>query len=314
VSPLFRILKERGYYVICHTGRRGLNVLKCNPFIDEFIEYTKEGQKNDNCDEEWEELESRIKPDWCRNFAESIEVNISTHPKSPIYSYPKNEQPSRLKENFYDATMDWAGFPEYRGLKPELFFDKKEEKDVQKYLKKGKYNIVWALAGSGHNKAYPWVDYVIGELLKDSGIQVITIGDEKCQILEYNDPHPQITRLSGKTTFRESMLLTKYADLVVSPDTGILHASGAFKTPKIGILGHTTIGNITKYFENDFSIEPIPEECECAPCHKLIYDNKLQCPIDNVSGASWCMSHGQPAERLYNHIKKVMDGFRTTDS
>ena len=306
ITPLFRILKEKGYHVIYHTGKRGMNVTKHNPFIDEYIEYEKEGQKNDNVDKEWKELEDSIKPDWCRNFAESIEVNISTHPKSAIYNYPKHEHHPRIKQNFYDATMEWAGFPQ-RGLKPELFFDKKEEKGARKYLTPNKFNIVWALAGSGHNKAYPWVDYVIGELLKDKGIQIITIGDERCQILEYNDNHPNITRLSGKTTFRESMLLTKYADLVVSPDTGILHASGAFSTPKIGILGHTTRENITKYFENDYSLEPIPEECECAPCHKLIYDNKLQCPVENLSGASWCMHHAQPPERLYKQIRKVMD-------
>ena len=42
------------------------------------------------------------------------------------------------------------------------------------------------------------------------------------------------------------MILTKLVDLVISPDTGVLHASGAFDTPKIGLLGHTTIENITK--------------------------------------------------------------------
>jgi ADP-heptose:LPS heptosyltransferase len=50
------------------------------------------------------------------------------------------------------------------------------------------------------------------------------------------------------------MALTKFVDLVISPDTGVLHASGCYDTPKIGLLGHTTIENITKYFKNDYSI------------------------------------------------------------
>jgi ADP-heptose:LPS heptosyltransferase len=314
ITPLFRLLKERGYHVIYHCGKRGLDVTKHNPYIDEYIEYTKEGQKNDNCDQEWKELENKISPAWCRNFAESIEVNISVHPKSAAYNYPKNEQLPRVKQNFYDATMIWAGLEE-RGLRPELFFDKQEERDIQKYLRPKSFNIVWGLAGSGHHKAYPWVDYVIGELIKNyPNIHIITVGDERCQILEYNKPHPLITSLSGKTSWRESMLLTKFADLVVSPDTGILHASGAFSTPKIGILGHTTKQNITKYFKNDYSLEAIEEECECAPCNKLIYDNKLQCPIDNLNGASWCMSKGHPPLRLYHQILKVMHDHKANHS
>lgn len=315
VSPLFKYLKEQGYYVICHTGKRGLEVLKGNPYIDEYIEYKKEGMKNDNCDKEWEALEKEINPDWCVNFAESIEVNISTHPKSALYNYPKNEQHPRVKKNFYDATMEWAGMPEKTGLRPTLFFGEDEIRQVKGFIREDSFNIVWALAGSGHNKAYPWSDYVIGELLKNhKDVHVITIGDEKCKILEYNTEHANITRLSGKTSYRASMILTKLADLVVSPDTGILHASGAFDTPKIGILGHTTIGNITKYFENDYSLEPLPNECECAPCHKLIYDNKLQCPVENLSGASWCMHWGQPALRMYKQIAKVINDSRNKNS
>jgi len=305
ISPLFRILKEKGYHVICHTGKRGLNVLKGNPYIDEYIEYLKEGQENKDVDKEWEELEKKIGADYSKNFAESIEVQVSSHPKSAAYNYPKNETLPRLKQNFYDATMKWAGFPEYTGLKPELFIDKKEEDKVKHHIRKKQFNILWAWSGSGQNKAYPWAEFVMGDLLKRGDIHIITVGDEKCQILEFNSSHKNLTKLSGKISYRESIVLAKLADLVVAPDTGLLHAAGAFSTPKIGILGHTTIENITKYFDNDYSLEPLEGTCECAPCHKLIYDNKLQCPIDNLNGASWCMSKGHPPERLLNQILKV---------
>jgi ADP-heptose:LPS heptosyltransferase len=98
------------------------------------------------------------------------------------------------------------------------------------------------------------------------------------------------------------MALTKEVDLVVSPDTGILHASGQFDTPKIGLLGHTTIENITKYFKNDHSIEA---ECACAPCFRLIYDWERQCPIEPVTYAAWCMSVGIPPEKVFERIMYV---------
>ena len=100
------------------------------------------------------------------------------------------------------------------------------------------------------------------------------------------------------------MTLTKYVNLVIAPDTGVLHASGCYETPKIGILGHTNITNITKHFINDFSIEA---ECACAPCFHLIYDHDVQCPVDVVTRAAWCMSAGIPPEKLYARFKKVYE-------
>jgi len=109
--------------------------------------------------------------------------------------------------------------------------------------------------------------------------------------------------LAGEISMRESMLLTKYVDLVIAPDTGILHASGCYDTPKIGLLGHTTKENITKYFKNDYSIEAT---CACAPCFYLIYDHAVQCPIERVTSAAWCMAEGIKPEVLFNKIKEVL--------
>ncbi len=100
------------------------------------------------------------------------------------------------------------------------------------------------------------------------------------------------------------MCLTGLVDLVVSPDTGVLHASGAFGTPKIGLLGHTSIENITKHFINDYSIE---STASCAPCFRLIYDHVAQCPVDMDTTGAWCQAVGIPAETLVDRIEKVID-------
>jgi len=75
LTPVFRELKKQGYYVICHTGDRGIEVLKGNPHIDEYVKYENEGEDNPDAMKQWRELEEKIKPDWCVNFSESIEVN-----------------------------------------------------------------------------------------------------------------------------------------------------------------------------------------------------------------------------------------------
>ena len=170
-------------------------------------------------------------------------------------------------------------------------------------MKAGKFNIIWQLSGSGRQKVYPWADYVMGEVLKNiDNVHFITLGDTNCQLLECLIDK-DITNLSGKISVRVAMCMTQYVDLVVSPDTGMLHASGCYETPKIGLLGHTTKENITKYFKNDYSIEA---DCPCAPCFRLIYNHDIQCPVEFLTRAAWCMAEGLPPEKVYERIASVI--------
>lgn len=325
ISPVIQKLKDLGYYIILNTGKRGIEIYKHDSRIDEFIEHDETisiGEIQDH----WEKLQKDTPHDLFINFSESIECNVALHPKGPLYIYPRTEtiQAGKWKgktikdvggRNYYDVTAEWAYQVRPEGTwmlscdkRPSLQFTEEEEKEVSEYIKKDKFNILWALSGSGTNKVYPWTDYVMGETLKKyPDTHFITVGDNKCQILEdINNQFPKesITQLSGKLSIRQSMLLTKVVDLVISPDTGILHASGCYDTPKIGLLGHTTIENITKYFKNDYSIE---SESECAPCYRLIYDYSLQCPLSYITKAAMCMDKIKP-ERIFEQIKKVRNG------
>ena len=305
ITPALKRLKEMGYYVILNTSSRGLEVLKNNPNVDEFIPHD-ESIPISKVVEHWEELKKKIPHDLFINFSESIECNIALHPRNPLYVYSKKERMEKCNVNYYDTTEKWAKLEGCQKT-PELFFTAEEEESVKKHLKPDKYNILWCLSGSGSNKAYPWTDYVMGECIKNMpDVHFITVGSERCQILEdiVNEfPEGKVTQLAGRIPIRESLLLTKLVDLVISPDTGVLHASGCYDTPKIGLLGHTTKENITKYFKNDYSIE---SGAECAPCMRLIYEYEVQCPLDWVSKAAYCMHSIEPLT-LYGRIKKVRE-------
>ncbi len=308
ITPVLKRLKELGYYNIVNTSQRGMKIFKHNPNVDEFIE----GKDNEKTPDElllyWKKLKDEIKPDKFINFSESIECNVALHPVGPAYIYPKYERFERCDRNYYDVTEEWAKLEGCQKT-PEMYFTEEEEKEAKKHIRRDRFNILWCLSGSGRQKVYPWTDYVIGEVLKThKDVHFITTGDKRCQLLETLSDE-DITNLSGEIDIRVAMLLTKYVDLVISPDTGILHASGMFDTPKIGLLGHTTKNNITKYFKNDYSIEA---ECACAPCFHLIYDHVLQCPLEPVTGASWCMAEGIKPERVYERIEEVYQKNRNT--
>ena len=130
-----------------------------------------------------------------------------------------------------------------------------------------------------------------------------------CKLIESHAD--RITNLSGDIDIRISMAMTKFADLVISPDTGVLHASGCYDTPKIGLLGHTTIENITKHFINDYSVESDPALAECSPCFRLIYDMHLQCPVHTITGSAYCMGVGIVPEKIFEKVKKVYDAYKS---
>lgn len=308
ITPVLHYLKKQGYYIILNTNKRGMTVFKDDPVIDEFIKHNEDIPIS-KVVKHWEDLKKKVKHDLCINFSGSIEQNVALHPSQPQYIYPKNERKELCDKNYYDETIRWSKLPADKiDKKPVLYFTKEAESGVQKHIKADKFNILWCLSGSGSNKVYPWTEYVMGEMLKNyPDVHIITVGDEKCQLLENiyaQMPTDRVTELAGKISMRESMCLTKFVDLVISPDTGVLHASGCYTTPKIGLLGHTTKENITKYFDSDYSIEA---KCDCAPCFRLIYRYDLQCPVHTLTKAALCMQSITP-EEVYEQFVKVRKG------
>lgn len=302
LSPIFDELKDQGYFNIFYTTWRGKEVYKHDKRVDEIIENNEE-IPIDDIFKVWAEVKKKIKPNYYKNFTSSIEENLAIHPSQALYTYPKKERAKRCNYNYYRMTKELSGLTS-ASLRPSLQFTDEEHKICKEIIKKDKFNIQWNLSGSGNNKVYPWTEFVMGSLIKVyPDIHIIQTGGEGCQLIESNKEG--ITNLSGKTSPRISFLLTKYADLLISPDTGVLHASGCFDTPKIGLLGHTTKENITKYFKNDYSIE---SQCDCAPCFYLIYDPRVQCPLDPISGASWCMAGIEP-ELLFDRVKQVKEKY-----
>jgi len=304
ISQCIKKLKEEGYYIILDTTSRGLQVFQKDPNIDEFIEHDEKMSIEDTI-EFWEKQKKEVPHDRYINFSESLEMNVALHHSDPLYWEPKWVRAERCNKNYYEESIRWAGLEDVP-FNPVLYFTEEEHKAARVPMQEGKFNILWGLSGSGTNKIYPWTEYVMSDLLAAFPfIHFVTVGDDKCKVLELK--HPRVTRLSGEIPMRLAMCMTGHVDLVVSPDTGLLHASGAYSTPKIGILGHTTIENITKHFENDYSIEA---DCACSPCFRLIFDQEVQCPRNPITHSPWCLSEGVSPTRLFERIRRVINEHR----
>lgn len=315
ITPLLKHLKkDLGFEIYMNTSETGMEVLQNNPYVDKFVPYVSNSVPAEQLDVFWESQRKLYECDKILNLCESIEVALSMHPSTPAYNLPKRERLKICDRNYYDYTFEFAQkqIPEVQLLKgtvPELNFTPAEEKFCQgvtaEFRQKTPKLIMWALTGSGRNKTYPYYHYIVAELLaKYPDLGVITVGDNSCQIMEYGVDSDRLYKRSGKWKIRESLLFTKYVDLVIAPDTGILHGSGCFDTPKIGLLGHVSLENTTKYYKNNFSLEA---NVPCSPCDRLIFDANLQCPIEPIFGSCWCMGIGLSKERVQARIEEVLN-------
>ncbi len=317
-TPLIRHLKQLGNEIVYLGSEQSEQVLRHNPHISKFILHERDSVMNDKLGEYFSEI---AKDNGCEriiDLCESIEVRLALAADHPQWNWPKEERKAYANLNYYEYTFRFAAqqtneivkwIDTHETYTPEMFFSEEEEAWVLDERKKflGQRVIMWGLSGSGRNKTWPFVPYVVGDLVKKhKDLKVILVGGNTCKILECAFPnHNRIIKQCGEYTFRQSSLLSKYVDLVVSPDTGFLHTAGCWETPKIGLLTHTTIENITKHFVNDFSIQ---SEAPCSPCFRLISDAEKQCPIeDSVARPTLCMGKdAMSPERVLAKIEEVL--------
>lgn len=310
-TPLIRCLKKQGHEVYYLMSERGEQMLRHNPYIDKAIMHSDDSVANDKLGEYFDRIAKDNKCDKVINLCESIEVRLAVMSDYPMWNWSKKERREYCNKNYYEYTFEHAGFSaEGISLKPEMFFTQAEEDFIAEFRKRfiGQQLILWGLSGSARQKTYPYVPYIANDLLKKyKNVVFVLVGGEACKVLECAFPkHHRIIKMSGAFTMRQSCLLTKYSSIVVSPDTGLLHAAGCWDTPKIGLLTHSTIENITKHFVNDFSIE---SEAVCAPCFRLIKDAEKECLHERETKACLCMGkEGMKPEKIFNRITEVLDG------
>jgi len=322
LTPLIKYLKDNGHEIAVSVTERGEEILRHNPNVDKLIVTPDKTVSDTEIQGVWDKEKKEVGADVYVNFSESNEVSLLKFAGDPDYKLPKWERVKQGSVNIYEKSFRLAGIdPDTltdEELNPKLYFSKKEINKVERFFDlysgmswniepKKKMIILWCLSGSGMQKAYPYTMSVMREMIhKYDNLFFLTAGDVACKLLEIDsefDEADKVIMQSGEWGFRETMLATKYADMVVSPDTGILHASGAYDTPKIGLESFVNIEHATKHYKNNYSMEA--EGVTCAPCFKMI-TMLNHCPLD-FTGAPMCISAGFPPQRVINQIDMVID-------
>jgi len=292
-TKLLKALKEDGYHVTMNCNEQTKKILLHDQNIDAWINHKTDSVPMEKLDEHWIEIGKGF--DKVVNLSGSIEQKLLKLEGTDEYKWSKEKRHEECNINYYDYTLELGGYGHIKGENGQLYFTKAEHKWAKKEIAKckGKFTIIWALSGSSFHKTYPYTEYVACEFLdKYLDSIMFTVGEPLCQVLEWD--HPRTKCKSGKWTIRQSMLMTKYADLVIGTETGLLNAAACYDTPKIVMLSHSTHENLSKHWKNTFAIHA---DVDCYPCHQLHYTREA-CPLDKKTGAPICTARLDPIKVL----------------
>jgi len=299
ITPVIRLLAQK-HKVIVNTVPGSADILWHNPYVHELRVQQAGAIPNDQLGD----YEAQIRSSYAKivTLHESIERTLLLEERDPEYHLPKEERHRLCNINYYDHTLNRAGLNAY-GLRPEIYLSHHEQfmGELFRRTHRGFFLIQWQVTGSAAHKIYPYTELITDALLErypDIKIFLTGGGEFKVDVSQWNK---RLVNKVGWWNHRQACVMTKFMDLVVSPETGVLNASGAFDTPKIGILTHSSRENLTKYFLNDYSLE---SQAPCAPCHRMIHGIN-QCPVDANYGLPICMSLGHPPHRILSIIEKL---------
>lgn len=281
-SSLFPQLKARGFHVTVMTTESGKEVIAHDPNVDAFMVQDKDQVPNGSLAEHlfvWAK-----KFDKFVNLCESVEGNLLPLPGSTRHAWPDSVRRKYLNENYVEFQHELADLP--FEPQPRFFASMDEIQRVKTWRERlgGGYVVMWCLAGSSVHKSYPHTDAAVAQLLlKRPDAFVVFVGDDACRILEQQwEGEPRVVRLSGRIGVRETLALACHGvDCVVGPETGVLNAVSHLKVPKVIMLSHSSIKNLTRNWANTVSLTPNTAEAPCYPCHRMHFERTF-CPTKKI--------------------------------
>lgn len=317
---MLRPLKQLGYMVEVITNDKDPStVFLNNPFIDK-LSLKADGEIPGGDDwQKW--FAGRANEyDIFVNLSHSCEAHHALFKGSTQFWWPQDFRRKLCAGSYLETVHDIVGVPHTFG---PLFFPTDEERAGAEALKAsiGGAFLAWTISGSRIDKIYPYAAMAIGRIIKELDIPVILfgIGDKQHEMATQIRDH--VIRQNGtrdrfhlavqddvspdkRWPLRATLTQATVADLVVTPDTGIAWAVAMEKMPKLMLLSHASVDNITKHWVNTTTLHADPNRVPCWPCHRL-HDTIDTCTPNRDGGhAAACISDIS-VERIVSEVKRL---------
>lgn len=220
----------------------------------------------------------RSKERWNRFLLFKLRINHFDKPFRGIVSYQKPLTAWGITD-FSSTYTDWQ-------------FPKEFEQRFQETISSRTITLV--PSANWEMKRWPvchWQE-LIRQLPEFHFIILAGPSDTFCKTIKETAPD-RVINLSGKTSLLESCFLVKNSRLVISADTGFLHAADLFSTKAIALMGPTAFG-----FPTGKHVEIMGTDLPCRPCTK---DGRGKCK-QNVWQKCMVDIHPQEVARLARQL------------
>nr|NIT61990.1 hypothetical protein [Fodinibius sp.]NIY30570.1 hypothetical protein [Fodinibius sp.] len=191
--------------------------------------------------EHWQTLLDRF-PDYdFLNFWGSMEGSGIVHEDSPEALLSPSARKERFHINFHERHFQMAEMevPDGWMATPEVFYPNEWEEWAQSWKKKDKdyFHMLIPIAGSTVQKVFPtWLPSFCRHLIdKYKDLKIYLFGDHECDGEDWDYERTiSWTHRRGRErmSFAQVLLMAKYADYVLGPETGLLAGAGMWGTPK----------------------------------------------------------------------------------
>lgn len=325
-ASVCRPLKKLGYQVEVISTDKGSNthtVFLNNPFIDK-LSLVKEGDIPGGGLEwqRWFAARSH-EYDLFANLSHSMEYLHSFFESQTQFWWPQDYRRKIAAGSYLETVHNIFGVPHLFG---PLFFPTEEERaNARKVCQEqvGKRFLTWVVSGSRIDKIYPYAAMVIGRIIIELGIPVVLFGIGQKQAEMATAIRDHVTRQNGtrdmfhlavqdlmpeekRWPLRAALTMAMEADCVVTPDTGMAWAVAFEEIPKIVMVSHASVENITKHWVNTTTLHADPYRVPCWPCHRLHDTEKTCTPNKDGGHAAACISDIS-AQTIMEAVKQAWD-------
>ena len=289
MSSILPELKRQGYHVKLYTTVRGYEIAQSDPLIDEFVVLDDNQVPNIWLTEYFQYL-TKTHAKFV-NLCESVEGTFLTVPGRPLSFWPKEARHAVCDKNYVEMHHMIAGLPFKTNEGRFVATDEEKAWAKAELASMGGFpRILWATAGSSLHKVWPYMDAVIARILIAWPHAMVTLAGDGFSQAIIEPPwaaEPRVHLRGGVWTIRQTLAVAQQSDIVIGPETGVMSAVAMLPMPKVVLLSHSTVENLTRDWQNCYAI--FSTKTECWPCHKLIH-TWADCNRDEATGVAKCQA------------------------
>ena len=302
-ASVLPLLKQQGYKVEVITDEKNGALFKNNPHIDK-LAIKKDGDLPADCGLEWQKWFRSRSSEYAKmiHLSHTIEGLLAHWPSQTAFYWPAKVRRELCGKSYLEMVHDIAEVP-YEFSR--LFYptDAEVRQAIETRRKVGDTVVGWVVKGSRGDKVYPYSPMAVARLIKECGVSVVLfcgVGDDykaAAAIQEHvknqngSDAglHVASTGNPDDWPTRRALTFAQHMDVMVGPDTGVMWSVAMEKLPKVMLLSHAGIDNITKHWVNTTTLHAEPERVKCWPCHQL-HDSPDTCHANKDNNGAACIS------------------------